>query len=170
MLKRLSDFSQVIASVAILTGLGLVIWELRQSKEIAYAQIHTAGWVVRAEVETPILGEQFASTLVRVRTGQPLTDADLIMFDSWAYIQWTHLKRNQMMYDQGLYERSVKEFLTQEEVCYLFGHDVGRAWLTTFDDDEITFLLRELVVGCDGLEQYLDRMWKLLPDREKAGT
>jgi len=59
------DIIQIVTAIAVLAGLGLVYVELRQSKDIARAQLFSDGWLESIQHDMVIMGENSASVIQR---------------------------------------------------------------------------------------------------------
>lgn len=62
---HVSNWFQLIASVAVVAGLALVVGELRQAKQLAGAELLATNYMGFAERELAVLGENPAPVLVR---------------------------------------------------------------------------------------------------------
>ena len=82
-----SDWVQITTSIAVLIGLGLVIWELQQSREITQAQLISDGYANMTQQSTAFIGEDAALAMAKSCT-QPdnLTTEDLVVLH-WVYFE-----------------------------------------------------------------------------------
>jgi hypothetical protein len=80
--QSLSNIVQILAGIAVLMGLGLVVWELRQTREIALAQQASDGFAVYSQRVQAVMGENAAHSLAKA-CDEPdsLTTEDMIILD-----------------------------------------------------------------------------------------
>ena len=57
--------TQLITTIAVLIGLGFVIWELQQTRTLARAQLSSDGWAETSADKRVMLGENFADTFAK---------------------------------------------------------------------------------------------------------
>ena len=63
--NRLKNSIDVLTSIAIVVGLGLVIWELRQNHEATMSTLSSAGYEINVQTDVALLGEQAADVLAK---------------------------------------------------------------------------------------------------------
>jgi hypothetical protein len=80
--ERLLDAVQLGTLVALLVGVLLVVWELRQTRDIARIQIAAAGSEQYSQRVQAMMGEESAAALARAcDTPRELTTEDLIVLE-----------------------------------------------------------------------------------------
>ena len=78
--NRLFNWSQLIAAIAVVFGLGLVVWELQQAREIARVEQHMARFAVYDEGIRHMMGENAAQSLAKAcDSPDDLTTEDMIV-------------------------------------------------------------------------------------------
>jgi hypothetical protein len=83
-----SNLIQVLTTIAVLVGLGLVILELRQTKNLAMADLMMQQYTLGNDVDNTMLGENPMDSLVRDCMGDPLTPKDALVLNEffWAVL------------------------------------------------------------------------------------
>ena len=78
------DWVQLIAGVAILVGLALVIFELKQSQDLAKLQLISSGFEMRSNQRIAIMGEEAAHVIQKsCEAPNNLTKAELQILDAY---------------------------------------------------------------------------------------
>jgi hypothetical protein len=78
-LEKQSNWIQMITGAAVLIGLGLVIWELRQTRDIARAQITHDSYALIVEDTQAVLGESFGDVFAKgCIEPSTLTDGEIV--------------------------------------------------------------------------------------------
>ena len=76
--QEIADWVQIATGIALLAGLGLVIWELQQSRELHRTGLFSDAFSLYAQQRVPIMGENPSEVLARACTKpDQLTDSDL---------------------------------------------------------------------------------------------
>jgi hypothetical protein len=172
-MKSQLDWIQIMTAAAVILGVGLVVYELRQTKDLVEAQLSVDSYVASFEADSMVLGENFSETLARINTaGSILTDAELYEYDSWAFSRITLLRMQLRLTNRGFFNLRVTELVDPATACWFFGHDVGQAYLTSpaVVRDEIVDRLRELSKDCSNVETYIEHMRKKLPTERTSGA
>ena len=154
--------TQIVTTLAVVIGLALVIWELRQAKEIANVQLEEMRVNAAVQHEAQIGGEGLAEAFVRIRRDSAdITDADLVRYDAWVFGIIRDAQRAYELEQSGFSDRPWTEEVSPNAVCHYFGHSVGRAYLhsTAWSaDDPVLVHLRESVARCGEGSSYLAEM------------
>jgi hypothetical protein len=78
--NEIANWMQVAASIAVLAGLGLVIFELRQARELATAEVLGQQFAMAVQFDSAMFGEDLATSLAKACTGEsPITARDAII-------------------------------------------------------------------------------------------
>jgi hypothetical protein len=164
--KQLNDRLQLIASVGVIIGLLMVVYEIRQNSEIARANNFTAildswGAFTLTEFESDI-GMIFEKSMERP---EDLTTAELHKLGSWLQ-SMVQVWQLQMEMDQGV----IKDDLLAEigaEAFYFFGNHATRAWYQKnryWMSDEMTVVFDQQIantpVGSD--KRYFDELKEMI--------
>ena len=85
---KLTDWIQLVTGLAVIIGLALVVYELRQSHTLAQQQAATATYSDLIAVQQTYLGEDFMTTFAKACTEpQNLTDRELLQMRAYRNIQ-----------------------------------------------------------------------------------
>ena len=140
---------QLSANVAILAGLVLVIFQLRQNADLLEFQILKQDADSYIAAELMMIGENYADTWQKmIEEPENLNLAELRAIDShlWAHdiVRWRNMYdlHSRGLLDEGAWKRRVREDLEYE-----LAHPYGRAWWAEMR--EIPDLPRELVEFID---------------------
>ncbi len=127
-----TDWLQIITSFVVIAGLGLVIWELKQARELTQAQLTSEGWARQSERNMAIVGENGAAVLAKA-CDQPgtLTSGEGRIMEAITIDRLNAVSRIFALHiDAGLYSGSGVDWtrfagLTFEEI---FSTEFGRRW------------------------------------------
>lgn len=75
--QKLSIWTQLFTVVSVLAGLALVVWELQQARELAFAQLAVDAHAIDVQEVVALLGESPAEVLAKSCESETLTDAEL---------------------------------------------------------------------------------------------
>ena len=160
----LTNWIQVFTGIAVLVGLGLVVWELQQTRDLVRAQLVTDGYISRSDTQRTFLGESFASTYAKA-CFQPeeLTDAELFQMTKYAEHLRSEVIRAQGYQDIGDYSVGWEQ-LARSNLSEWLSTKVGRAdyadlkkkgrlqpWVKEIAED---MLEKEEIISC--AEDYKD--------------
>ena len=155
---------QLVTSLSVLIGIGLVVYELRQAKQLAIAEVYNSGYISLIELSAGVGGENIAETIARIQANDPtISDADLYRFDAFAQSQISSWRRAKGLTDMGFYDESIDwtKSVNEYTVCWYFNSDVGRRWLKgpfNGPPDEVMSRVLSLIESCTGKQSYLDFM------------
>ncbi len=115
-----------------IAGLGLVIWELQQARELAQAQLTSEGWARLSERNMAIVGEAGAEVLAKA-CDQPgaLTAADLQVMEAITFDRLNAVNRiHALNRDAGLYSGDGADWtrFSQQAFGEIFATEFGRGW------------------------------------------
>jgi hypothetical protein len=124
---KLSDWIQILTAIAVLAGMGLVIYELRQTKELALADLLLQGYAFANEVDNTLIGENAAESLTKDCLGEQLTPQDVIVLDEYfsAMFDKANAYRDVMGFAR---EDDDWQFNTRENLAHIFSTERGRIW------------------------------------------
>ena len=127
---KLSSWIQLATGIAVLIGLGLVIWELQQVKILARAQLTSDSAAINNSIHTAMLGEKAAATLAKACVNpEELTLHEAKILDSYYFANANLLARLALHSDRdGIYP----EGYWKENMFYLspiLESQYGREWL-----------------------------------------
>lgn len=167
-MKNIESWIQLTATLAVLVGLGLVIYELRQTKQIAVAELLTAGWQNQVQVDAGLIGDGLAETMARIADPKAkITLDDVIRYDGWVVGILHHFRLQAQLRSVGLPTSNFDASKNTFFACYYFGHDVGRAYLDSWipgQDEVATNLRSALAGGCEDFQDYRQYWLTALPE------
>jgi hypothetical protein len=133
---------QTLTGLAVLVGLGLVIFELRQSRELARAELTAEGWAHGIDKELHVMGENFAEVFANACfRPQELSEIEIIQLEANFYRGMNSLRRRKsyehigegkvISMEEGV-QRVLKElFLTEfGRNEYRLNHSYLADWIT----------------------------------------
>ena len=81
---KVADWIQLVTGLAVVIGIGLVIWELKQAQQIAEAQIAFDSYALAVEINDAIFGENAADVLAKAcEAPTSLTSGEWVILDSY---------------------------------------------------------------------------------------
>ncbi len=127
-----TDWLQIITSVVVVAGLGLVIWELQQARELTQAQLTSEGWARLSERNMAIVGENGAEVLAKA-CDQPsaLTSTDVRIMEAITHDRLSAISRiHALNLDAGLYTGAGADWTRFSEQTFsdIFATEFGRGW------------------------------------------
>ena len=130
--RTITNWLQIAAGFAVLIGLGFVAYELKQSREIAQAQLLSDGFLAHASRRIAMMGEHPALTIAKA-CSEPddLTAGDMIVLNSYyeSYLS-VSLRSRTIAKRTGVFPSSDEpsyDFHFRE----VFQTPYGRFWWTT---------------------------------------
>ena len=150
--QRLSNWIQLITAVAVLAGLTLVIFELRQAKDLTQAQIVAEAFTRGVNLQLSIMAEDPRSALFKAEfRPDELTAEDAVTLDSY-YTTETMMMREMQLSDQiaGIDRRWRRNIAGMAEV--VFGSKPARRWFEVQEDQlspEIAEIIRNAIESSD---------------------
>jgi hypothetical protein len=82
--QTIANWIQVVTGVAVLVGLGLVVWELRQSRDATFSQLSSEYWHFASQERAAIFGEDAAHVLAKAcHKPTELTESDLVILEQY---------------------------------------------------------------------------------------
>jgi hypothetical protein len=142
---------QLSANVAILAGVVLVIFQLRQNAELLELQILKQEADSYIAGELMMIGENYADTWQKMlEEPENLNLAELRAIEShlWAHdiVRWRNLYD---LHTSGLLDENAWKRLAGEDLEYELAHPYGRAWWEEIKENNNIDLPRELVEFVD---------------------
>ena len=127
--ESLSNWFQVGASIAVLGGIVLLVYELQQQREHAQAQFILDADQTRVSVSLAVLGENFGEVLTRACfSPELLSRADLVRLDQYFILTLGYvvtISETEVLSGAGnpTWERRARAHLKN-----LWSYSVGRTW------------------------------------------
>ncbi len=123
---KLVNLIQLFTAIAVLAGLGLVIWELQQTKEIALAEMAADGMIELANNNRSMIGETFGDVYAKsCADPSNLTDGEIVQLREHFETTLYHIRRLKLITELGDFGYSW-EPLAKSYVEYWLGNEVGR--------------------------------------------
>ena len=173
-MKLQIDWIQTLTLLALLAGIVLVIYELRQAKELTRSQLISQSYVASMQLDALVIGENGADTLARISDpNAKISESDLFIYDAIAHSRLLHLRMNESLHRLGYFPQSQLDLDDlQVTACWFFGHDVGRAYLESnaTSVDPLVLKLKEHVQNCGESANYIEHMKKQLSAGRVDGT
>ena len=91
MRSDLTNWIQTLTAVAVLVGLGLVIYELRQAKELAMADLMIQQYAFGNDVDNTMLGENPMGSRARDCMGESITPKDALILHEYFWATFDKL-------------------------------------------------------------------------------
>ncbi len=148
-MNKAQNIIQLVTSLSVLIGLGLVIYELRQTRELTLLQLAQGSMTEMSAEQYAIYGES-AAVVLRKACMEPdsLTDDELFVLDAYFRTQVFRVMRFKQQEDIAGFNwgwRSTSESMLRRIVSF----PQGKRWLTQnrLRDREINALIDEVLVS-----------------------
>jgi hypothetical protein len=126
---RFNNWFQIVSNIAIIVGLGLVIYALNQSKQIAYVQMVDDTFSRMTSRNLTMMGEDPRDALAKAALRPAdLTEKDVVTLDAFYWevvVGWLNYKRTSEI--SGI-DRGWRNAIA-EEARRVFTTEPGRRWL-----------------------------------------
>ena len=128
--QSLSNWIQLVTATTVVAGIGLVIWELRQSREIATAQLVSDSFAQATNVSTAVFGDKAAETIAKAcENPDSLDGSDMTILDAYYRSRVARLGRMDVIeLRTGLYDKAWQEVGRSYVFPDIFFTAPGRAW------------------------------------------
>jgi hypothetical protein len=132
---RFSNWFQIISNVAIIVGLGLVVYELNQSKQFIHAQLSNEQMTRISDRQLTMMGEDPRDALARAALDPSnLDEKDAVTLDA-LYTDvlngWSILRFN----SETIGADNGWRFVVANEARLYFSSDPGRRWLNVWAEE-----------------------------------
>ena len=119
---------QVFTSAVIVLGLGLVVWELRQTQDLTRAQLASEGWLEMMATSRASLSENFAVTQAKAcMRPTEISEAELVEMSTYHRILFDQFLRAQGYSQIGRYTGSSWKSLAERNFREILSTEIGRA-------------------------------------------
>jgi hypothetical protein len=129
--QNLANWVQILTGFALIVGLGLVIWELQQTRDVVFAQLTSDGYSDVTQQQTAVMGESAADAIAKACDApESLTTKDLVVLDAYFGELVNRMRRNISIAERaGFYsdETQYRENWTGN-LKGLFDTIPGRVW------------------------------------------
>ena len=127
--ETLFNWIQTATGIAVLVGVVLVVWELRQSQDIAEAQMLTDDFNNNIQFFAAISGENAADILAKAcNDPEALTSGEFVAFH---YVYQAHLapvNRNYLVEENTGIHEDEWQMVADPVFDFVFNSAAGRAW------------------------------------------
>ena len=164
--EKASVWIQLASGVAIMIGLGLVLWELNQNEQLTRVQIAQGTFTEMSTEQTSLYGENVARTLGRACTKpSQLSEEELVVLDSFFQNQMVRVMRLKSQADLAGFNAPWK----RDGVAHtrrIARYPQGKSWLKLFvsrlatTDAELAAFIEEQLETVDhgGCAEILDSL------------
>jgi hypothetical protein len=100
--QTVSNWIQLITGVSVLIGLGLVVWELQQSRDAILSQLSSEYYQIRAQERSAVFGEDAANALAKAcNRPADLSESELVVLDHVYGGRIAQIERMMRLRDRG---------------------------------------------------------------------
>jgi hypothetical protein len=128
---RFSNWFQIISNVAIIFGLGLVVYELNQSKQLAAAQLQSENITRLTSIQIAMMGEDSPEALAKAALHPAdLNERDVVALDAYyesIVMGWISQRGRSEI--AGIDSQRPWQFAVVNSVQRNFSTEPGRRWL-----------------------------------------
>lgn len=124
------NWVQMLSTIALVVGLGLVIFELRQSRDIAKAQVSSDSMSLAGEQLGAQYPEDYPDVLAKAcMNSEELTEAELLTLNTNFLFGLQHARRNWHITKRSdLYDEDQWKNVLEMNLRATFSTFAGRAW------------------------------------------
>ena len=121
---------QSVTGIAVIVGLGLVVWELQQVQTLTRAQLTSDYFSLTTGVDLAIAGENPSSALAKACSDpENLTMDEILVLDRYFASQMSILSRMRLLTDRdGLYAKGYWQELAPVHFTPILRTAYGRVW------------------------------------------
>ena len=136
---RISNLVSLFTAVAVLAGLGLVVFELKLLREEGQAQATSDNWAIAQEINTAMFGEGASIALAKACTKpEELTDDELVVLFHYYQSYWVLILRAYGIERRsGLYEGQWKQ-VANGAFSRILSTSTGQAWWRAHHSDSMS--------------------------------
>ena len=170
MTDRLNLWIQVVTSVAVIAGLGIVIWELQQTRTLFGLQMRLETTTAMSEHLSSIFGDTAAATLEKACFNpEELNRSDQIILDAYFGSLMTFPYRIRVQADVAGFDVNWRRSVVSQ-AGQVLSFPSGRRWLETWQsiDPGINEVIASVLNGGE-VPSCRDRFDVLIADQECPG-
>jgi hypothetical protein len=126
------DYTQLVATIGVVIGIGLVLFEIRENNSVALQQSVATNWTTWNEVYIAEMQPQFASTFAKaMENTEELTLSEKVILNSWLYAVTGAMHQDvNALSLHGLDELLAQYFDSLSgDIPLYFGNEFARNWL-----------------------------------------
>jgi len=125
----LFDWVQIVTGIAVVVGLGLLIWELKQNREIASAQIASDNSAAILAHRSMLIGEEPASVVAKAcDSPEELTSTDIEIMNNYFWSVLNLPIRISTLSEYDFYSESDWKSRAYDSFATIHGFPYGRFW------------------------------------------
>ena len=126
--QAIANWVQIITSVAVLVGLGLVVFELNQTRTLVKTQLTSDGFIIGVQQELALLGDNPGEALTRAcMEPETLTPQDVLLLDRLHRGTMSQVERVRVMQQIAGFGLEW-EVVAQYSIARIVSTPFGRAW------------------------------------------
>jgi hypothetical protein len=126
------DYTQLVATIGVVIGIGLVLFEIRENNAVALQQSTATNWTTWNEVYIAEMQPQFASALAKaMENTDELTLSEKVILNSWLYAITGAMHQDTNALSLHGLDAEVAQYLDDlsSDVPLYFGNRFSRDWL-----------------------------------------
>lgn len=126
---RINTIAHLITMLSVLAGIGFVVWELEQNRELVRLEMFSEGTIANRQSTLSQAGENPAVVLAKAcEASEDLTVEDLIILD-FVFNETMETINRMRLLEQGLYpDNAWQGLLLESRFSFIFSMPAGRAW------------------------------------------
>jgi hypothetical protein len=126
---QLNTLMHLVTMLSVLAGVGFVIWELEQNRELVRLEMFSEGTIANRQSTLAQAGENPAVVLAKAcEASEELTTEDLIILD-FVFNETMETISRMRLLENGLYPEGAWQVnLIQSRFGFIFSMPAGRAW------------------------------------------
>ncbi|MEH6558884.1 MAG: hypothetical protein V7459_11355 [Oceanicoccus sp.] len=165
--QKQSNWIQMVTGVTVLIGLGLVVWELQQTRDIARAQITHDSYALIIEDSRAMLSESFGDVFAKgCIDPSTLTDGEIVQLREYYDANLFLIRRLRDVTESGGFDYSweliakgfVRHWLDSKVGRLHYNHMVKIGLEPELQNLAKDFLEIELVNPCGNLENFSEKV------------
>ena len=126
--SKLANWLQILGNFGLIVGLILVAIQIRQSSEIAHAQIVSDGFAIVNDIKLAIAGEEPGIVLAKaIAHPEELSDEEMVKVNALLSAHWYTRIRTEYLSDKG-FSFGTPETYGQGTVSEFLDNPYGLAW------------------------------------------
>lgn len=127
-LQRLNDWLQVVGVFAVLAGLVLVAYEVRQNSKLVGSELRAVYLTNWMEADRMRTDSEFAATWAKaLESPSELTTAELVQLDGYMWGAVALLQLDQELFDVGLFDQRPQQ-VADSFAAFFLGSQYAQVW------------------------------------------
>ena len=147
--ERVTIWIQVATGIAVVAGLGLVVWELQQVKTLTRAQLTSDHFAAEFGLDASVMGENPSDTLAKACSDPTqLSHSEVRILSELYGTRLEFVERIKILTQRdGIYEEGYWETRLRTELAQVFDSAFGRVWFLQQHPDWYSEGLRPTLIG-----------------------